>query len=397
MIIPVGTDAPVYHWPFVTLGTIIVNTAIHIGLIAAGEDKAEPIYQFLILRYGWWNPLQWVTSNYLHADLFHLIGNMIVLWGLGLIVEGKVGWWRFLLIYNGIGVLTNTIEQTLMIFVSEGGSLGASGCIFGLLAIAMLWAPRNDFHCVAMFGYYIFTFDWSVLNYAVFSLVVQVALAIWNVLLMSALTGGLFVTMTSEILHLMGAAAGAAIGLVMLQRKWVDCENWDLFSVLKDRHLKTREQLAEEDLNSAEGQAKLSAHKEQLLGQFRGFLAAGEAAAAMSVHRRAGVQFGTGWQLSEQELILLITGLRKAERWDDAVLAMSEYLRTHAARAPLVRLVLAQVLVEQLGRPRQAQRVLEKLDSASLQPPQQAVLAKLTARAQQEAEENPFEAVQDEI
>ena len=30
------------------------------------------------------------------------------------------------------------IEQTLMIFVREGGSLGASGCIFGLLAIAMI-------------------------------------------------------------------------------------------------------------------------------------------------------------------------------------------------------------------------------------------------------------------
>jgi membrane associated rhomboid family serine protease len=397
MIIPVGTDAPVYHWPFATLGTIIVNSAIHVGLMSVGSDAAEPIYDWLMLRYGWWNPLQWLTTNYLHADLFHLIGNMIVLWGLGLIVEGKVGWWRFLLIYNGIGLLSCSVEQTLMIFVSEGGSLGASRCIYGLLAIAMLWAPRNDFRCLAMFGWYVFVFDWSVLNYTIFSLFLQFVLAIWNVMLLSAITGSLFVSMTSEILHLMGAACGAAVGLVMLNRGWVDCENWDLFSVLKDRHLKTREELAEEALNSEEGKAKLAAHREQLLAQFRNFLAAGEAAAAMSVHRRAGVQFGASWQVSEEELVQLITGLRKAQRWDDAVLVMAEYLRSHTTRAPAVRLALAQVLVEHLSRPRQALRVLIKLDQKSLSPQQQGSLAKLQARAQQAAEEDPFEAVQDDI
>ncbi len=51
------------------------------------------------------HPVQWVTNNFLHGRIFHLVGNMIFLWGFGLVVEGKLGWWRFLLVYMGIGIL----------------------------------------------------------------------------------------------------------------------------------------------------------------------------------------------------------------------------------------------------------------------------------------------------
>ena len=58
------------------------------------------IWRLLTLEFGKFRPWQWLTANYMHADIFHLLGNMFVLWGFGLVVEGKVGWWRFLLIYN---------------------------------------------------------------------------------------------------------------------------------------------------------------------------------------------------------------------------------------------------------------------------------------------------------
>src|SRR5688572_9956557 len=102
MLIPYNTDAPIYHWPYATLGTIIVNLLISFGLVGASEGSAEWIYGHFILQYGHWNPIQWLTSNYLHAGFAHVLGNMVVLWGIGIIVEGKVGWWRFLLIYNGL-------------------------------------------------------------------------------------------------------------------------------------------------------------------------------------------------------------------------------------------------------------------------------------------------------
>src|SRR5262245_52710644 len=115
MLIPYNTDAPIYHWPYATLATIIFNVLMFVGATSAGGANDGWMYQHLILVYGEWNPVQWLTSNYVHAGLVHILGNMIVLWGIGIIIEGKVGWWRFLLIYNGIGIVSNGVEQTLML------------------------------------------------------------------------------------------------------------------------------------------------------------------------------------------------------------------------------------------------------------------------------------------
>jgi membrane associated rhomboid family serine protease len=393
MLIPYSTDAPIYHWPFATLGTFIVNLLIFFGLAGLSENVAEAVYGNLILAYGSWNPIQWVTSNYLHAGFVHVAGNMIVLWGIGIIVEGKVGWWRFLLIYNGLGIVQSGMEQTLMLFADDGGSLGASAIIFGLLAMAIVWAPRNDLSCLLLM-YRITTIDLPVVTYAGISLGIEVLLGFFQVAALSE--AGTFIAMTSQVLHLMGAALGFALAVAMLKLKWVDCENWDLFSVWQGRHAMTREQLAAEALNSKEGQAKLASHQDVLQNQFRSYLAANEPAAALSVHRRGKLQFGAKWSISEPEHVQLIGGLRSAQKWEDAVQVMVEYLKTRTERAAVIRLALAQVLVERLKRPGQALRVLARLDSGALSPAQQATLEKIRTRAQRDAEEDPYEVASEE-
>src|SRR5579862_4155845 len=81
------------------------------------------------------HPLQWITNNFLHADILHLVGNMFFLWGFGLVVEGKLGWWRFLLLYLTMGAIYGFIIQAVMLG-AHGAALGASGVIFGLMAIS---------------------------------------------------------------------------------------------------------------------------------------------------------------------------------------------------------------------------------------------------------------------
>ena len=144
MLIPYSTDAPIYHWPAATLGTIVLNGLIFAALIAMPEDQQDWVANHFMLVYGAWNPLQWITSNYLHAGLMHVLGNMAVLWGIGIIVEGKIGWWRFLLVYNLIGVFQCAVEQTLMLGASEGASLGASAIIYGGSSTSLsVAAPSN--------------------------------------------------------------------------------------------------------------------------------------------------------------------------------------------------------------------------------------------------------------
>ena len=111
-------------------------------------------------------------------------------------------------------------EQTLMLGASTGGSLGASSIIYGLLAISMVWAPQNDMNCVVLFFFRPIVFDASLYAIATVALLIQIG------------TGWLVgLAITSQALHLMGAAAGFSVGIFMLKKDMVDCEGWDLFSV----------------------------------------------------------------------------------------------------------------------------------------------------------------------
>ena len=99
----------------------------------------------LVLQYGrGLRPWQWLTSIFMHSDIMHLVGNMIFLWSFGLLLEGKLGWWLFAVVYLGMGAAQSFVEQTLMLF-SSGSSLGASSAIFSLLALVVIFAPLNSF------------------------------------------------------------------------------------------------------------------------------------------------------------------------------------------------------------------------------------------------------------
>lgn len=215
VIFPLRTDAPVYHRPRATIGIIAVNVAVMWWTLGADGADVAP----LALRYGEWKPWQWVTSVFLHADFIHLAVNMLYLWVFGLVVEGKVGWWRFLAVYGTIAVASNLVEQTLLLG-ADGGSLGASGVIFGLIAIAMVWAPENEVECaVVFFVPAVRTIDITIRDLGLLYVGIELLWAIF---------GGF--SITSEALHLLGFATGLPIGVAMLRRGWVNCEGWDWFS-----------------------------------------------------------------------------------------------------------------------------------------------------------------------
>ena len=184
-----------------------------------GFLKASPVLLELVLHYGEFNPFSWVASAFVHNDLAHLAGNMIFLLTFGMIVEGGVGWRRLLGLYLGIAVVSGALEQ-LLFMGAEGCSFGASGCIFGLMAIACVWAPRRE---VTVF-YWVFRFAGT-------SDVKASSLAFWwigwEVIYSMAFGFGL----ASSTLHLLGAGVGLAAGIWMLRRGVVDTGGEDWFSL----------------------------------------------------------------------------------------------------------------------------------------------------------------------
>jgi len=222
IIAPYTTDAPIYHLPLVTGGLILTNAAIFFGTtfqVTLGNVEPESL-DWLILQFDTINPIQWITGAFMHGDFMHLIGNMFFLWAFGLVVEGKIGNLRFLALYMVMAAVDGAaIQLPMFLLGSDSGALGASGVVFALMTIAMLWAPENEMDCFYFFGLYMGTFEVRI---------VKLAGAFMMLQLLFLFLGGF--SMSSEMLHMVGAAIGLVFGVYMLRQKMVDCEGWDFIS-----------------------------------------------------------------------------------------------------------------------------------------------------------------------
>jgi membrane associated rhomboid family serine protease len=85
---------------------------------------------------------QFVTYLFMHANLWHLVINMLMLWMFGAVIENTWGTRRFLGYYffTGIGA---GICSVLFAFNANYPVVGASGAIFGLLAAFAVMFPES--------------------------------------------------------------------------------------------------------------------------------------------------------------------------------------------------------------------------------------------------------------
>lgn len=356
MLIPLRTDAPVYHTPFATIGVITLNVFIQIWASATDYRFANP----LLLHFGSFMPNEWLTSAFMHAGWMHLIGNMLFLWVFGLVIEGKVGWKRFISLYCAIAVLSGMVEQILMIG-GHGHSLGASGVIFGLLAISMVWAPENEIDCV-LFLYGLHTVELSIKAFAALYIILQ---------FIEALFDGFGIS--SALLHLIGAACGLPMGIFMLRRGWVDCEGWDWFTRRERNEIKssptrggTTSLRQTKDPTQEDADCRTS---------FISLVHAGSLDPAMAIWRNKG---GIRWGAPAGTLELLVNQLLKANRSSETQPFIDKILIEDPGH-PRINLLLAQLLI----RARRPSARLACLDAAAgrLEPSQsQALCDRLRAQ-----------------
>ncbi len=278
MFVIIGTDAPLYHFPFVTILIVAINCILHWSITMFGLD-ATPYY----LYFGdGLHPLQWLTHNFLHGGPLngwpHLLFNMIFLWPFGMIIEGKIGWWRMILLYLAICCAQGFTQQALMLGSDPQNqaadlvrllddpenpmeedekaelkeqfrkdmlrtgvcSLGSSAAIFGMMAICAIWAPVNEFESYFRWSAVIRASgdgmrDWTVGTVCGMFVAKEFG--------MFFLQGG---AISSAALHLNGCIVGGAIGLAMLYFGMVDCEGFDAISVLTDEPFKAKRTLKRE-------------------------------------------------------------------------------------------------------------------------------------------------------
>jgi len=83
------------------------------------------------------------TSMFIHADILHLVGNMLVFFFMGMAFEQRIGWKNFLIIYLLTGVC-GTLTHSLVNLWEPTILIGASGAIFGILGAFAFSYPRDE-------------------------------------------------------------------------------------------------------------------------------------------------------------------------------------------------------------------------------------------------------------
>lgn len=91
---------------------------------------------------------QFVTHQFLHGSLFHLLVNMLGLWFAGRVLENLLGGWRFLLFYLTCGILGGVFQ-----LVMEPGPIliGASGAVCGVVAAFSALYPEMQIAAILFF------------------------------------------------------------------------------------------------------------------------------------------------------------------------------------------------------------------------------------------------------
>lgn len=134
--------------PLITWTLIIVTGVVFWWELENGFDKR--LFAFfgevpaLVLQGKQLHSL--VTSMFLHADFWHILGNMVYLFVFGDNVEDRFGHTRYLILYFVFGV-TGGLAHSINAVVAGGSeafipAVGASGAISGILGSYLVFFPR---------------------------------------------------------------------------------------------------------------------------------------------------------------------------------------------------------------------------------------------------------------
>lgn len=130
-----------------TVALIAINVVVYLVEIGRGHGGLSAEFSPMIGEFGLFGPsvangetYRLLTSAFLHENLIHIGGNMLLLYFLGRILEPGIGSARFLAIYfaslfaGSFGALA---------FAPDTLSIGASGAVFGILGATFVIARHR--------------------------------------------------------------------------------------------------------------------------------------------------------------------------------------------------------------------------------------------------------------
>jgi len=149
---PTGAPGQFSAFP-ATMVLIAINVIVYLVEIAGGAGGINNPGGSFVNKYSLFGPLvaegEWyrlVTSGFLHASIFHIGFNMLILFFLGRLLEPALGTARFLALYFA-SLLAGSLG--VMFLDPNALTLGASGAIFGLAGATFVIARGRGMDRIA--------------------------------------------------------------------------------------------------------------------------------------------------------------------------------------------------------------------------------------------------------
>jgi len=150
VFIPLGTDRPLTRPTVINHGVIALNL-MAFGACMVAKGVGQEFWESVQGRFGLvWIPSEWwrfLTYSLLHADGWHIAGNMLFLWVFGPSVEDRLGRVGYALLYVG-GAAASGAAHVAM---SAAPVIGASGAISAVTGAFLIFFPRTNIRTLILF------------------------------------------------------------------------------------------------------------------------------------------------------------------------------------------------------------------------------------------------------
>lgn len=218
MLIPVGTDRRQRHTPWVNYILVAVNVIIFLLTANRVGRPFDPVRIFFLIPDAP-HLTQFLSYQFLHADLMHLGGNMLFLYVFGNAVEDRLGKLGYLFFYLAGGVLAGLGH----VLLEPHPVIGASGAVAAVSGAYLALFPRSQVTLFYWFFFFVGYFEVS-------SLLLIGAYIALNVYEHVAGAG-----QVAHLAHLTGYAYGFGIGMGLLWTGLLAREPFDMLSLLAQR------------------------------------------------------------------------------------------------------------------------------------------------------------------
>ncbi len=223
MLLPIRTSIRPRQTPYANYALIAINVLIYLTQFAAdpytGMTIKRPWVYSMMLTPAQWRYWQFLTYAFLHANTWHIVGNMFFLYMFGNSVNDKLGHSKYLFFYL-LGAIFSGLGHTLLHMNSPVSTLGASGAVAAVTGAYLVLFPQT---LITVLYWFIFigTFDIPAIWFIGLKLIL-----IDNML--AASDGGV-----AYDAHIAGYVYGIGVMVLCVAAGWIQKSQFDLWDMIQ--------------------------------------------------------------------------------------------------------------------------------------------------------------------